>query len=114
MVLRQKGVVLDSLLEDRLVAEASEDPKQREAVEQLRGAKQRLTQLQLETQKIFPRKPRNARPKKKNSPRKSKNWRRACPASRGLGNARRALSVTVEQVQGLAEQEALIELVRYA
>ena len=28
-VLRQKGVVLDSLLEDRLVAEASADPKQR-------------------------------------------------------------------------------------
>jgi len=38
-VLRQKGVVLDSLLEDRLVAEASADPKQREIIAQLRAAK---------------------------------------------------------------------------
>jgi tetratricopeptide (TPR) repeat protein len=50
-VLRQKGVVLDSLLEDRLVAEASGDPKQREIIERLRAAKQRLTQLQLEVPK---------------------------------------------------------------
>ena len=33
IVLRQKGVVLDSFLEDRLVAEASEDPRQREVVD---------------------------------------------------------------------------------
>src|SRR5439155_23396409 len=50
-VLRQKGVVLDSLLEDRLVAEASADPKQREIIEQLRAAKQRLMQLVLEVPK---------------------------------------------------------------
>ena len=51
VVLRQKGVVLDSLLEDRLVAEASGDPRQREIIEQLRAATQRLTQLQLEVPK---------------------------------------------------------------
>src|SRR6476620_8405138 len=51
IVLRQKGVVLDSLLEDRLVAEASKDPRQREVVAELRRAKQRLMQLQLETPK---------------------------------------------------------------
>src|SRR5207302_10704033 len=50
-VLRQKGVVLDSLLEDRLVAEASGDPKQREIIEKLRAAKQRLMQLVLEVPK---------------------------------------------------------------
>src|SRR4029077_14686077 len=50
-VLRQKGVVLDSLLEDRLVAEASADPKQREIIAQLRAAKQRLMQLVLEIPK---------------------------------------------------------------
>ena len=43
--------MLDSLLEDRLVAEASGDPRQREIIEQLRAAKQRLTQLQLEVPK---------------------------------------------------------------
>src|SRR5439155_693649 len=50
-VLRQKGVVLDSLLEDRLVAEASGDPKQREIIAQLRPAKQQLMQLSLEVPK---------------------------------------------------------------
>src|SRR5206468_3701295 len=39
VALRWKGVVLDSLLEDRLVAEASGDPKQREIIEQLRSDK---------------------------------------------------------------------------
>ena len=38
-VLRQKGVVLDSLLEDRLVAEASADANQREVITQLRAEK---------------------------------------------------------------------------
>src|SRR5205814_5100709 len=51
IVLRQKGVVLDSLLEDRLVAEASQDPKQHEIVNELRSAKERLLQSQLETPK---------------------------------------------------------------
>ena len=39
-VLHNKGVVLDSLLEDRLVAEASKDAKQRGVIDQLRAAKQ--------------------------------------------------------------------------
>ena len=49
IVLQQKGVVLDSLLEDHLVAEASEDPKQHQAVSELRLTKQRMMQLRLET-----------------------------------------------------------------
>src|SRR5262249_22541912 len=48
IVLRQKGVVLDSLLEDRLIAEASKDPKQREVVVEIRTVKQLLMQLLLE------------------------------------------------------------------
>src|SRR5207249_2799678 len=51
IVLRQKGVVLDSLLEDRLVAEASTNPKQRVIVDELRSAKQRLTKLLMEVPK---------------------------------------------------------------
>jgi hypothetical protein len=57
-ILHNKGVVLDSLLEDRLVAEASKDPKQREVIEQLRAAKQRHTKLLMElTQRLFSRGP---------------------------------------------------------
>jgi tetratricopeptide repeat protein len=40
--LLHKGVMLDSLLEDRLVAEASRDAKRREVIDELRAAKQRL------------------------------------------------------------------------
>ena len=52
-ILHDKGVVLDSLLEDRLVAEASNDPKQREVIDQIRAAKQRFTQLLMEIPKDF-------------------------------------------------------------
>ena len=52
-ILHNKGVVLDSLLEDRLVAEASKDAKQREVIDQLRSAKQRYLQLLTEVPKDF-------------------------------------------------------------
>ena len=52
-ILHNKGVVLDSLLEDRLVAEASKDAKQREVIDQLRAAKQRYTQLLMEIPRDF-------------------------------------------------------------
>ncbi len=52
-VLHNKGVVLDSLLEDRLVAEASKDAKQREVIDQLRAAKQLYTRLSMEVPKDF-------------------------------------------------------------
>ena len=42
-VLHHKGIVLDSLLEDRLVAQSSKDPEQRARIDQLKSAKQRLT-----------------------------------------------------------------------
>src|SRR5258705_545760 len=52
-ILHNKGVVVDSLLEDRLVAEASKDAKQREVIDQLRAAKQRYTQLLMEVPRDF-------------------------------------------------------------
>jgi tetratricopeptide (TPR) repeat protein len=115
-VLRQKGIVLDSLLEDRLVAEASADPKQREIIERLRAARQRLTQLVLEVPKDL-----SAAAQKKRAVEKEKlstevEQLEAGLARRvaGLGKARRALSVTVAQVQAaMPKQAALIELLRY-
>jgi tetratricopeptide (TPR) repeat protein len=116
-VLRLKGVVLDSLLEDRLVAESSGDPKQREIIEQLRAAKQRLTQLQLEVPKDLTEqalKQRDAEKEKLSSKVEQLEGGLARQVA-GLGKARRALSVTVAQVQSaLSQQATLIELLRYS
>jgi CHAT domain-containing protein/Tfp pilus assembly protein PilF len=115
-VLRQKGIVLDSLLEDRLLAEASSDPKQRETVSQLSSAKQRLLRLQLETPKDVSEDALEKRDKEKKeiSQRVEELEAELARTVVGLGHARRALKVTVPQVQaGLAKDETLIELLRY-
>jgi CHAT domain-containing protein len=96
--------VLDSLLEDRLVAEASADPRQREIITQLRGAKQRLMQSVLE-----------AAEKEKLSSEVEELEGVLARQVAGLGKARRALSITVPQVQSVIPKQAvLIELLRYS
>ncbi len=115
-ILRNKGVVLDSLLEDRLVVEASKDAKQREVIDQLRAAKQRYTQLLMEVPKDFSaesRQRREAELEKRATPVEELEATLARQVS-GLGRARGALSVTVAQVQGaLAGDQVLVELLRY-
>ena len=116
-VLRQKGVVLDSLLEDRLVAEASDDPKQREIIEQLGQAKQRMAQLVIEVPSDSSEEARRQRENEKEKLPAQIEQVEANLAryTTGLGRGRRALAVTVEQVKGaLPKQATLIELVRYA
>ena len=115
-MLRNKGIVLDSLLEDKLVAEASGDPKQREAVSELRAAKQRLLQLVLEEPGDVSEKMRKARVEEKQKLSKRVQELEAGLARQvaGLGEARRALSVKVAQVQrALEKDEVLLELLRY-
>jgi CHAT domain-containing protein/Tfp pilus assembly protein PilF len=115
-LLRNKGIVLDSLLEDRLVAEASNDPRQHEKVARLRTAKQRLMQLSLEAPPSTSADALKKRDLEKNSLATEVEELEAALAREvaGLGRARRALSVTVDQVQAaLAPDETLIELVRY-
>ena len=115
-VLRQKGVVLDSLLEDRLVAEASADPKQREIIEQLSAAKQRMTQLVIELPSDSSEETRRQREKEKEklSAQIEQLEGNLARLTAGLGRGRRALSVTVEQVKAaLPKQATLVELVRY-
>ena len=52
-VIRYKGVVLDSIVEDRLLAEASQGSEDRKLVEQLNLDKSQLDQLLLQpTQKL--------------------------------------------------------------
>jgi CHAT domain-containing protein/Tfp pilus assembly protein PilF len=116
-ILRQKGVVLDSLLEDRLVAEASADPKQRETIIQLRGAKQRLMQLMLALPKDLSEGGQNQHTAEKENLVREVEQLEAGLARQvtGLGKARRALSITVSQIQSvLPKQAVLIELLRYS
>jgi len=116
-VLRQKGIVLDSLLEDRLVAEASADPKQHEIITQLRATKQRLMQLVLEVPKDLSeaaQKLRAAEKEKLSTEVKQLEGGLARQVA-GLGKARSALSITVPQVQSvLPKQTVLIESLRYS
>ena len=115
-VFQFKGVVLDSLLEDRLVAQASDNPETRALVDRLRLHKHRLNQLVFET------------PTDLSDPirlrREDETKRLTLEAERlestlarhvaGLGRARRSLSVTVEQVQAVIPKEAvLLEWLRY-
>ena len=115
-ILHNKGVVLDSLLEDRLVAEASKDAKQREVIDQLRAAKQRYTQLLMEVPRDFSAEARQRREAELEKRATQVEQLEATLARQvsGLGRARRALSVTLAQVQGaLAGDQVLVELLRY-
>ena len=115
-VLRTKGVVLDSLVEDRLVAEAGKDPKQREVIDQLRAAKQRYTQLLMEVPKDFSAEARQRREAELEKRAAQVEQLEAALARQvsGLGRARRALSVTLASIQGaLVSEQVLVELLRY-
>jgi len=116
-ILHNKGVVLDSLLEDRLVAGASKDAKQREIIDQLRAAKHRYTQLLMEVPKDVSAEARQLRKAELGKRVAQVEELEATLAQQvsGLGRgARRALSVTLAQVQGaLAGDQVLVELLRY-
>ena len=115
-ILRRKGIVLDSLLEDRLISQASEKPEQREIVAELLVARQRLMQVSLEAPKYPAEDARERRDTEKQrlSDRVDELEARLARQVAGLGKARRALGITAEQIQAaLGKNEALIELARY-
>ena len=115
-ILHTKGVVLDSLLEDRLAAEASKEAKQREVIDQLRAAKQRYTQLLMELPKDFSAEAQQRREAEleKRSARVEELEATLARQVIGLGRARRALRITLARVQGaLAGDQVLVELLRY-
>ena len=108
--------MLDSVLEDRLVAEASKDAEHREVIDQLRAAKQRYTQLLMEMPRDFSAEARRRRETELEKRATQVEQLEATLARQvsGLGRARRALSVTLAEVQGsLAADQVLVELVRY-
>jgi CHAT domain-containing protein/Tfp pilus assembly protein PilF len=115
-ILRFKGVVLDSLVEDLRLAEASQDPVRRARVEELRAFKRRLLQLTLEVPGDRSSEARRRREEERRKLEQEVERREGELAREvaGLGRARGALSVTAEQVQAaLPRGWVLVELVRH-
>ena len=115
-ILHNKGIVLDSLQEDRLVAEASGDPANRKIIDQLRATKMRLTHLLMEVPKNLSEDAKKSRDADREALTREVEKLEAGLAGKlaGLGKARRALGITVKEVQGaLSSDQVLIELLRY-
>src|SRR5271165_6230530 len=111
-VLHYKGVVLDSIIEDRLVAETSKEEANRELVEQLKTKKRTLSQLSLQTASVSPK---EASERVEAVEQEVENIEgKLARQITDLGQARRSLAITVEQVQAAIPNDAvLVEYVRY-
>ena len=114
-ILKTKGIVLDSLLEDRLLAEASRDPALHERAIQLEEARQRMSQLSsviLEGQKVAGN---MLEAELQTLSRRVESLEAALARNvNGLGRPRRSLSIRTEQVQAaIPENGVLLEMLRY-
>jgi tetratricopeptide (TPR) repeat protein len=111
-VLRYKGVVLDSIVEDRLLAEASEGSEDQKLVEQLNLDRSQLGQLLLQpAQKLSAETNRRIEVLEGEV---EKIEGQLAQHVAGLGQARHALGVRLEQVQPtIPNDSALIEYLRY-
>jgi tetratricopeptide (TPR) repeat protein len=111
-VLRYKGVVLDSIVEDRLLAEAGQRSEHQKLVEQLNLDKRQLGQLLLQpVQKLSAE--MNQRIEALEGEVEKIESQLAQHVT-GLGQARHALGVRLEQVQAtIPEDGVLIEYLRY-
>lgn len=115
-ILRHKGVVLDSLLEDRIVAAASQNPEDRALIEQLGPAKQQLTQLLMTMPKDLKPETLKSRAEMRDKLSRQVEQLEGALAQKvsGFGHARRALTVTVDEVQkAIPPQTALVEFIHY-
>jgi len=111
-VLRYKGVVLDSIVEDRLLAEASRGSQEQEQVNQLDLDKRQLSQLLLlPAQKLSADADQRIKTLEDEV---EKIEGQLAEHVAGLGQARHALTVRFEQVQqAIPDDGALIEYLRY-
>jgi CHAT domain-containing protein/Tfp pilus assembly protein PilF len=110
--LRYKGVVIDSIIEDRLLAERSENKEDQNLIQRLNAAKQRLGQMLLETTKVSA----NQSPAQIQQLEQEVEQIEGKLARHvaGLGRPRRALVITVEDVQAAIPADGgLIEFLRY-
>jgi CHAT domain-containing protein len=98
------------------MAEAGQNPEDRALIDQIETAKQRLTQLILEVPRDLSSQGLEKRSEEREKLSAEVEQLEGTLARRGagLGQARRALSVTVEQVQAaIPSQGVLVELLRY-
>ena len=115
-VVRTKGAVLDSLIEDRLLAEAGQDPKIHEKIERARLLKRQISQSLLEAPASSPK--RTGAGGETGAPAIATELDRLegsiAREVAGVGRARRAASVTVADIQAaLPHDGVLVELIRY-
>ena len=111
-VLRYKGVVLDSIVEDRLLAEASQGTEDQKLVEQLNLDKGQLGQLLLQPAQNLSAETNQRIETLEGEVEKIESQLAQHVA--GLGQARHALSVSLEQVQPTIPNDgALVEYLCY-
>ena len=110
-MLRYKGVVLDSVIEDRLLAQASTNAEDQDRVERLKADQRQLDRLLLQA----PQKLSEASQQVEKLEQEVEELEgQLAEHVAGVGQARRAMGVTLEQVQArLPRDGALIEYVRY-
>ena len=112
-VLRYKGVVLDSIIEDRLVAQASQGSEDQKLVERLNLDKSQLGQLLLQPAQKLSAETNQRIEALEGEVEKIESQLAQHVA--GLGQARRALGVSLEQVQATIPNDGvLIEYLRYS
>jgi CHAT domain-containing protein len=111
-VLRYKGVVLDSIVEDRLLADASQGSEDQKMVEQLNVDKSQLGRLLLEPPQKLSDKTNQRIEALEGEVEKIESQLAQHVA--GLGQARHALGVSLEQVQPTIPNDgALVEYLRF-
>ena len=116
-ILHNKGIVLSSIMEDQLAAQASSDPKVKQLVSQLRTASRALNKLERENPKDTSEKGWQAHRAKREAARdKAEQLQQALARNvGGFGQARASLSLTLKDVQAkLPENAALLEFIEYA
>jgi CHAT domain-containing protein/Flp pilus assembly protein TadD len=112
-VLHYKGVVLDSMIEDRLLAETGKEEANRDLVEQLNAKKRIVAQLSLQTTAATPKEIAERMQALEQEVENIEG--KLARQGTDLGQARRALTITVEQVQAaLPNDTVLVEYVRYS
>jgi CHAT domain-containing protein len=115
-VLRNKGVVLDSMVEDKISTENSGDPAIHRVLEQFRSAGSRLLKLQLEAPKDS--NPENLQrhqvQRDKLEVQVDELQKELARNVASMGRTRRALGVTVSEVQAVLDKDSvLVEFVSY-
>jgi tetratricopeptide (TPR) repeat protein len=111
-VLHYKGVVLDSIIEDRLLAETSKEEANWEQVEELKTKKRALAQLMLQASASAPSEATQRIQALEQDVEGLQD--KLARQLNVIGQARRAITVTVEQLQAaIPKNTVLVEYVRY-